>query len=247
MKRYLGVLFILMLVACKQSKKTDYTAQEIIDTSIEVTGGEKFNNHTVSFMFRDRKYVSQQGKGKKVLQRITFLDSIVLTDVLSNGNFQRFVNDSLSVLSDSIANRYANSVNSVHYFARLPFGLNDAAVNKELLGKETIKGQDYYKIKVTFHQEGGGEDFDDTYVYWFDQQTFKSSYLAYDFHVNGGGQRFREAYNERYINGIRFVDYINYKPKNKGTSILEIGKLFEQGGLEELSKIELAEIAVQKN
>jgi len=70
----------------------------------------------------------------------------------------------------------------------------------------------YYKLKVTFDQDGGGDDFDDTYVYFFNKATFKPDYLAYDFHVNGGGMRFREAYNERYVNGIRFVDYNNMKP-----------------------------------
>ena len=37
------------------------------------------------------------------------------------------------------------------------------------------------------------------------------SYIESD----GIGLRFREAFNERYINGIRFVDYNNYKPKLK--------------------------------
>lgn len=247
MKRFFVVALLLFSVACKEKPKTNFTAQEIVDKSIEDSGGSLYANHGTSFMFRDRKYISESMEGKKVLKRISFLDSVVITDVKTNTDFKRYMNDTIVNISDSIANRYANSVNSVHYFARLPYGLNEKAVNKELLGKEKIKGKNYYKVKVTFDQNNGGEDFDDVYVYWYHTETFKPEYLAYDFHVNGGGQRFREAYNERYINGIRFVDYNNYKPNKKETSVLETGSLFEKGELELLSKIELLEIEVTKN
>jgi len=143
-----------------------------------------------------------------------------------------------------MANKYANSVNSVHYFVALPNGLNDPAVQKELLGEVTVKEKQYHKIKVTFDQNGGGDDFDDIYIYWFNKETWKPDYLAYEFHVDGGGMRFREAFNERYVNGIRFVDYNNYKTKDMETSILKIDSLFEAGSLELLSKIELKNIQV---
>lgn len=244
MKRLFVVTLVLLILACKEKPKTNLTVQEIVDKSITDSGGKHYNNHNTSFFFRNRQYISESANGEKVLKRISFLDSITITDVKTSRDFKRYVNDSLVSLPDSIANRYSNSVNSVHYFARLPFGLNDEAVKKELLGEEIIKGEGHYKVKVTFEQNGGGDDFDDVYVYWFNKKTFKPNYLAYDFHVNGGGQRFREAYNERYVNGIRFVDYNNFKSKSKGTSILDIGQLFEKGELELLSKIEIADLEV---
>lgn len=247
MKRFFIGIIVLLSMACKEKPKTLITAQEIVDKSIEESGGNLYGNHSTSFLFRNRKYISKNLNGKKVLKRISYIDSVIITDVKTNTTFKRYINDTIVNLSDSIANRYANSVNSVHYFAKLPFGLNDKAVNKELLGEETINGKNYYKIKVTFDQNEGGDDFDDVYLYWFDKETFKPDYLAYDFHVNGGGQRFREAYNERYINGIRFVDYNNYKSKTKETSIFEIANLFENEQLELLSKIELSEVEVVKN
>ena len=109
-----------------------------------------------------------------------------------------------------------------------------------------LKGKEYYKIKVTFDQKGGGEDFEDTYFYWINKESFKTDYLAYDFHVDGGGVRFRKAYNERYIKGIRFVDYENYQPKDSTSTIENIDAKFELGDLELLSKIELKNISVQK-
>ncbi|MBT8297170.1 MAG: deoxyribose-phosphate aldolase, partial [Maribacter sp.] len=82
------------------------------------------------------------------------------------------------------------------------------------------------------------------YLYWFNTKSFKPDYLAYEFHVNDGGLRFREAFNERTVNGIRFVDYINYKPIDENQSIDVIESLFQQGKLEVLSKIELKNISV---
>lgn len=246
MKRFFAPLIVLLSLACKETPKETLTAQEIVDRSIADSGGELYENHSTSFVFRDRQYISKNEDGRRIFKRIFQLDSMTITDIRNENDFERFMNDSLVAVPDSMAVKYANSVNSVHYFARLPYGLNDNAVNKELLGEESIQGKDYYKIKVTFDQQGGGDDYEDTYLYWFDKESFKPDYLAYDFHVDGGGQRFRKAYNERYVNGIRFVDYENYKPKAKGSDILEIGQLFEQGNLELLSKIELTDIEVKR-
>ncbi|MDF0716167.1 deoxyribose-phosphate aldolase [Muricauda sp. 334s03] len=245
MKRIIIPLILVFAIGCKQEPKKELTVQEIVDNSIADSGGKLFDDYKVTFDFRDKSYVSENVDGQRVFKRISDLDSITITDVKRNDEFERYMNDSLVMVHDTMAVKYANSINSVHYFVRLPYGLNDGAVNKELLGKETIDNKEYYKVKVTFDQAGGGDDFEDTYLYWFDIESFKPNYLAYDFHVNGGGQRFRKAYNERYVNGIRFVDYENYKPKNDGTDILEIGQLYNKGELELLSKIELKNIVVE--
>ena len=245
MLRPLIFLLILSIYACRHAEPP-LTAQQIVDSAITVSGGNLYPESETSFFFRDRKYESAIARGKKVLRRHTFSDSLQIMDVLSGNDFQRFFNDSLLSLPDSVENRYANSVNSVHYFARIPYGLNDNAVNKELLGEVDIKGKKYYKVKVSFDQEGGGEDFEDTYLYWFDKKTYKPDYLAYKFHVDGGGIRFREAYNERYVNGIRFVDYNNYKVDPKQVDFMEIDSLYEKEGLEMLSKIELKDVEVKR-
>nr|WP_299343954.1 DUF6503 family protein [Allomuricauda sp.] len=248
MNKFLILVVMALIISCKKQAEPSWTAQRLIDTSIENSGGKHFKDHEVSFSFRDRKYVSKRENGQKILERYTFLDSTTtILDKRSETELKRFVNDSLITLPDSIANRYSNSVNSVHYFVKLPYGLNDPAVNKELLGKDTIKGTEYFKVKITFDQEMGGDDFEDVYLYWFNSKTMKPDYLAYEFHIDGGGQRFREAYHERYVDSIRFVDYYNYKPKGKDTDIMEIGRLYEAGELELLSKIELSQIEVQDN
>lgn len=247
MKIQLALLGIFFLFSCQEkNSNTPLTAQDIVDRSIAMSGGDHYLTHDVSYLFREKQYESLNQVGKKVLKRITRTDSVIITDIKQANGFQRFFNDSLIALPDTLANKYANSVNSVHYFSRLPYGLNDAAVKKELLGEVTLKDEVFYKVKVTFTQENGGEDFEDTYLYWFQKQSFKPKYLAYEYHTNGGGIRFREAYNERFVGDIRFVDYNNLKPQ-KGHKIdfFKIDSLFVAGQLELLSKIELKDIRVR--
>ncbi|MEM6895241.1 MAG: DUF6503 family protein [Bacteroidota bacterium] len=248
MKVLFAATLFLVLTSCKFSEpKPELSAQDIVDLAIAASGGEGHLKNQIAFDFRNRNYKGYKSKSQRIMERFQVLDSLQILDRKTNQFFERFVNDSLIVLPDSVANRYANSVNSVHYFARLPFGLNDAAVKKTLLGTEDIKGTEYHKVKVQFEEANGGEDFEDTYIYWFHTETHLPDYLAYDFHVNGGGQRFREAYNERYVEGIRFVDYNNFKPKQKAVKVEDLGKAFEKKELELLSKIILENVQVTPN
>lgn len=245
MKQIVLVLFLLLFFNCKQEEKQTLTAIEIVDKSIKVSGGEKFDNSTIDFDFRDKHYYAKRKNGEFELVR-TYKDSVKkVTDFLTNTGFERHVNNKKVVVADSMINNYKASVNSVHYFSVLPYGLNDKAVIKEILGETTINDTEYYKIKVTFKQDGGGEDYKDVFVYWISKATFKVDYLAYSYlEVDGKGLRFREAYNERFVKGLRFVDYNNYKPKSSDTSVFELDDLFKNGKLELLSKIELININV---
>lgn len=243
--RKTGFVFIALVcfMACKKVEKP-LTAQEIIDKSIAVSGGEFFNKAKISFYFRGTKYVSERNDWRYRLERIKTDSLNTIRDVINNKGFFRYINEKPVVVVDSMASRYRSSVNSVHYFAYLPYGLNDKAVRKEHIGEVTIKEKNYYKIKVTFDQEGGGDDFEDTYLYWINKETFEMDYLAYEFHVNDGGLRFREAYNARTVNGIRFVDYNNFKPKSKATALYDLDSLFKNDELELLSKIILENVEV---
>jgi len=242
MKRSFLFLVIVLLFSCKQASKKELTADEIVDRAIEVCGGNRYESSKISFTFRDKEYVSEK-KGT-ILKRSFKIDSIKYTDVKNNSGFERYINDALVLVSDSLASVYSNSINAVHYFAQLPYHLNDRAVHKELLNEQVIANKLYYVVKVTFDQKGGGDDFEDTYYYWIQKESFKPAYLAYDFHENGGGVRFRKAYNERYVNGIRFVDYKNYIPKNSTVTLEQMVDLYANDQLELLSDIKLEHIKV---
>src|SRR6056300_886325 len=203
------LLSFILFISCQPQKK-ELTAQQIVDKSILASGTDKVSNSEITFQFRDKQYSAIRNNGKFKL--IRSFDSI--KDVLSNSGFERFINEKSLKVVDSMALKYSNSVNSVHYFSVLPYGLNDKAVRKKRLPSSTINGKEYYKIEITFSENGGGEDFEDVCIYWIGKEDYLIDYLAYSYHTNGGGKRFRVLKEQCVKNGIRFVDYHNYKPIN---------------------------------
>jgi hypothetical protein len=245
MKYILSLASVALLILSCQSKPS-VEVQSIVDRSIEVSGGEKYKDFKMSFDFRNRQYKTERKLGTYTYQRITKDSLHTIVEGYGNSTtFFRRVNDTLVTINDTLAHKITNAINSVNYFVLLPYGLNDAAVNKTYMGTKALKGQDYHKVKVTFNQDGGGDDFDDVYVYWFNATTHKVDYLAYSYHVNGGGMRFREAYNERYVNGLRIVDYNNYKPNSEAVALFDLDTAFEAGQLKLLSKIETENVIVE--
>ncbi|NJL13516.1 MAG: hypothetical protein HC913_11265 [Microscillaceae bacterium] len=180
-------------------------SQQIIRSAIAAHGGEQYKQISLSFDFRDKTYQLRRQDGKFEYTRI-FKDSsgATIRDVLHNEGFSRFMNEKQVEVPGEKARAYSNSINSVAYFALLPFNLQDEAVKSRLLGIDTIQGQAYQEIEVRFKAESGGQDFEDVYVYWFHTQDKTLDYLAYSFEVNEGGTRFRVAKNRRSLPGLYF-------------------------------------------
>ncbi len=244
MKNLIVLILAIFVISC-QEEKEGISADEIITKTIETAGGDIYKIATVQFKFRDHSYKSIRNGGEFQLERIISDSAGTFRDVVSNTGYQRFKNDSLTSVPDSMSVRYQSSVNSVHYFAHLPYGLNDKAVNKKLVGDAEIKGEPYYQLKITFQQDGGGADHHDEFLYWIHKENYTIDYLAYKFLVNEGGIRFREANNPRIIQGIRFVDYNNYKINDFTTDLCNLDELFEEGKLELLSTIKTEDVEVE--
>lgn len=240
------IIAALLIFSCE--KKVQLSAQDIVDKTIEVSGGVHRIDKMIDFDFRDKHYKAILRKNGDFQYQREFKDSVaIIKDVLTNKGFERYIDDFPVTVQDTMAAKYSASVNSVHYFVQLPYGLNEAAVNKTSLGNETIKGKDYHKIKVTFNEEGGGEDFEDVFIYWINSETFKVDYLAYSYNEDHGlGLRFREAYNERIIQDIRFVDYNNYKPNQSNVLLENLAKGFEKNALKLVSKIETENVVINQ-
>ena len=242
--RNLFFLVVLAFVSCKQND-IPLTAQQIIDKAIIANGSDNVNDSELIFNFRQHKYKATRKQGKFILERITTKEIKITHDFLSNDGFKRKVNNEPVQVIDSMAFKYSNSINSVHYFSVLPYGLNDAAVHKKLLEDVDIHGESYYKVEIRFSEEGGGKDFEDVFVYWIGKKDFKMDYLAYSYLTDEGGMRFRESKNERVVNGIRFLDYNNYKAKNASTKLENLDKAFINNELIKLSEINLENVKVK--
>ena len=237
--RLVIILFISSLFSCATVvKKSSSIEQKVIDEAIETHGGKLYANAHYGFKFRDTKYTF---KHKNARYEYTSDRSKNDRDVhyyLNNDQFVKTINGDTLKLSDKDIIRNGNSLNSVIYFALLPYRLNDPAVIKSYKGTTKIKDQAYHIVEVRFTEEKGGTDHEDIYYYWINQKTKTMDYLAYNFHVNGGGVRFRSAYNARMVEGIRFQDYENYSAAIN-TDLGELPGMYERGELKLLSKIEL--------
>lgn len=224
--------FILCVAACTPT--TD--AQLIVDDAINAHGLGL--NSGFEFDFRNKHY-SKQNLDKGLLYTRSFSDSkhTYQDSVFNYSTFIRYVDDSLSSTNPGCSEQHARSVHSVFYFFQLPLGLNDEAVVKEFVEQNILHGKSYNKVKITFKEEGGGEDYDDEFLYWFNAQTKELDFMAYAYAANGGGIRFRKAVNKRKVDGILFQDYLNYRPASKEITLTELDDLFEQGELIEVSQI----------
>jgi hypothetical protein len=237
------LLSVLLLFSCNSNDP-----QKIIDRAIQASGGEKYLHATVEFDFRGRHYVGTRDGGKFSYERIFKNDkdsTQTIHDFITNEGFKREINGNTADVPDSMKIKYTASVNSVLYFALLPYGLNDQSVKKRFLGESTMDGKSYYKIEIKFGQEGGGEDYEDTYNYWINASDFTIGFIAYSYAEDDGiGYRLRKAYNPRRVNGILFSDYVNYMP-NGNFKLEDLEELYKKNELKELSKIENTNIQVK--
>ncbi|NUO02197.1 MAG: hypothetical protein HUU01_16445 [Saprospiraceae bacterium] len=259
--KWLFALFVLLGVgACKKDQKTQSSAttQEpvqdsaawVVEKTFEAHASAALSNSITEFDFRNYHFkVTRKGGAFSYERSHTDSAGNALHDVLTHTGFYRERNGQRMAISEKDSLSLGESVNSVVYFALLPYFLKDRAVKKTLLENSTIKGEAYYKLGVRFDESGGGKDFQDEYVYWIHREHFTMDYLAYSYQDGEGpdasGVRFREAFNVRVINGIRFADYRNFKPKgNALPRVVTLDRVFETDGLEQLSLVELNNVKV---
>ena len=225
---------LFLLLACQNSK--NLSAKALIEASVEAHGMNEFNKKAIEFQFRNYRYSQTQDKQGLVYTRRKNTTPNILDLLHSKNGFQRTLAGEKVALSDSIALIYSESLNSVLYFFRLPLSLKDPGAIKTLMDTEQINGRTYQKVGVYFTSKNGGVDHQDTFRYWFDKEIKTLDYLAYQYHTNAGGVRFRVAINRRAIEGLVLQDYENYTaPKN--TPLHDLPKMYEEGKLELVSLI----------
>ncbi len=241
---YLRSFFCALAVFTSCNSRTE--AEKIVDSAIEAHGGNAFAGSKIEFDFRDIHYTIFKTPDRFEYIR-EFSDSTGnVKDLLNNDGFVRSVNGTkIDTLSEEWIGKYSRSVNSVAYFAFLPYGLNDPSVFKKSLGVTEINGEKYNLIKVTFAEEGGGEDFDDEFLYWIGTEDSMVDFIAYSYHTDGGGVRMREVSAVQEVGGIRFQNYLNLKPHNESVPVEKMQDLYEAGELELLSEINLENIKVE--
>lgn len=204
----------------------------------------------VSFNFRGDQYRVRHDQGEFHYRR-SYLDSLdrKVVEGITNDSTYRTVSGQSVSLSDLEKSSIETTVNSVSYFALLPEPLNEPAVQPTYLGRDTISGTPYHRVKVTFRKEGGGEDWQDIFVYWFRTDDYEMDYLAYAYGLGPDeevGTRFREAYNIRRVSGVRFADYKNYTVDTLSADLLATyPELLDRDTMRLVSRVELDSLRVR--
>lgn len=217
-------------------------SQQLIHQAIEAHGGDLYKEAHYSFVFRGNRFsFKNSSHNGTIYTRVLHKGDSVWVDSLMNDKLRRTINGKQIELSSKEMNSASESINSVIYFATLPHKLADEAVVSRWVESTQILGKTYQAIEVTFRKEGGGQDFEDRFMYWIEEETSRVDYLGYSYQVNGGGVRFRKAYNSRTVGGILFQDYINFKAP-LGTELNQLPRLLETEKLTEISRIETEEV-----
>ncbi|WP_107039197.1 DUF6503 family protein [Brumimicrobium mesophilum] len=224
----------------------DLSVEAIVDSVFQKSGSGLIDQSNISFDFREFQYVRMLGDaGFMKSRKFTNDKEEVIVDTWQGDSLIRTVNGKVIDLTEKKRNAYKNSINSVFYFAFLPKALKDPAVNLDLVDEVEINEKMYYKIKVTFNEEGGGEDFHDIFLYWIGIEDYSMDYMAYQYFTEEGGIRFRAVDKVQEVNGILFRDYLNYAPKeNLMNDYMSVDKVFSNDGMKLVSEIRLENVVV---
>jgi len=227
------------------------SARAVVDSAIAAHGGPVLDRAVVSFDFRGDNYRLTHREGRFHYRR-SFTDSLDhdVVEGLTNDGPYRVTDGDTTNLTEAEKATVETDVNSVAYFALLPAPLDDPAAQPEYRGRDTIDGRPYHRIKVTFRRDGGGQDWQDEFMYWFHKDTYAMDYLAYAYGLGPDdeetGTRFREAYNVRRRHGVRMSDYRNYTVDTLASDRLHrYPDLRAQNALELVSHIALDSIRVR--
>jgi len=240
----LFVALLLLFTACTPDPPN---ADALIDDAIAAHGMQALDNAVVSFTLRGDAFTVERDDGRFAYTRAyADDDGRRVEDTLSNDGLSRTVDGEPADIPGDEHGAALTAVNSVVYFALLPYFLQDPAVEARYLGADTVRTQPYHQVEVTFAAEDGGPDYEDRFIYWFHAEARTMDYLAYYFHTEDGGSRLRIAENPRRVAGIRFQDYGNYEaPHLTEDTIEQYGHYVGTDSLQRVSDVALHDIAVE--
>ena len=231
-----------VLAEAAPASQTDRdTAYTLIARAVERQGLKALDSAAVAFRFRDRAYRYQRVGGRFAYERV-WVDTATgerVRDVLTNDTLVRLRDGIAEDLPEKRRRAFAGSVNSVIYFAFLPWALRDPGVAAVYEGRDTVGGRVLDRIAVTFPDAG---EHADAYRYWLTPDGRELPYLAYA-HQGSKAPRFREAFNARTVDGLAVRDYRNYTmPGKADADVATLADRFGRGELELLSVIALEEV-----
>jgi len=233
-----------LLLAAHAAPQHDEAAAEVLDAAVRAHGLARDAPLELAFSFRGTPYRLHLDGDDVRYERTVQTDAGPRTDRLRGGSFEARLADAPLTVAPAQAEAWRRSLNSVAYFATLPRPLFDDAVIAKSLGRTTLGGRAWDTVEIRFREEGGGDDHDDVFRYWFDPSTHELGFLAYAFATNRGGVRLRRVIDRHEVAGVVLVDWANHGLDGPGHTIDEAVAAWEAGSLPELSRIELDDVTV---
>lgn len=207
----LATAALVAVVAAAALAPTEPTAHEIVGRARAAHGVTVLDEACIVFRFRDATYAAARHDGRFAYRMVQgdhreaglaalandglWVDTVAYEAFRKNRTPNAAFRDSVQANAASIVRAAETQLNSVVYFALLPYNLADPAVRLKRLDDAAFDGRTHRAVEVTFGQDGGGRDHDDRFVYWFDADTGLLRALAYRFHTGDGGTRFRRVSN----------------------------------------------------
>ena len=255
----LSALSLLALAACASppSPRGDAPALAALAEARAAHGSAGLDGATALFTFRGTPYQATHDGGRFRYARTRTEGGQTVEEIVDNDGARRLVDGTEVALSADEAAALHTSVNSVVYFALLPHALAAPAVRARSLAPDTVGGAPYRRVEVTFDQAGGGDDWQDRYVYWIHADRATVDYLAYSYEPTPGdtaraetGSRFREVIGVTEVPApggqtVRFQDYRNLTADRIGTEIERYGELFDAGQTFSVSEVRTEAPAVR--
>lgn len=206
----LAAAALVALVAASAHVRPEPTAREVVDHARRAHGVAVLDDACAILVFRGDTYYAARSNGgftyrllaaAREQALVTLTNDTLVVDTLAYEAYRKgktmpfgyVFRDSVRANAASIVRAAETQLNSVIYFAFLPYNLNDPAVRLRRLDDATFDGRTHRTVEVTFAQENGGRDHDDRFVYWFDADSGLLRALAYRFHTGDGGTRFRRV------------------------------------------------------
>ncbi len=214
-------ILLLVVMGCSRPAAGpvgDAEAVEAVHAARAAHGSDRLDGRTVHFTFRGTPFTAWRDGGRFRYSRTTVDDAgRTVVETVDHRGVSRTVNGAETPFASDRERRVAETaVGSVVYFALLPAALADAAVRVRSLGRDTVDGRLYDAVEVTFAQDGGGDDWEDRYLYWLHPERHTVDFLAYTYRETPGdtaraatGHRFRRVTRAWTAGGVRFQDYQN--------------------------------------
>lgn len=221
-------------------------AEALIADAVRAHGLADPSPLAIEFAFRGTPYrLELEGRQSRYIRTVT-TDGTTRQDELVGARFRSTVAGTTVSLDPATEGDRRRSLNSVAYFALLPRPLQDDAAIVTALGSTTMRGQPYDTVEVRFQEEGGGDDHDDVFRYWFEPETHRLAFLAYTFSRGNGGVRVRSVAKTHEVGGVVLYDWVNHGRNGPDQSLDAAVADFDAGILPRISSIELEAVTVSR-